>query len=167
MKSWVDAHTNLPLRARWKPIRQCDRLNGNQAEASALLSEGFFISALQMCIPADSFRQGEFVHIAAPAFYVAKNIEELNDESEKNNYTRAIAGIREGLGKSAARVDEVVQRLWPYGKVGAGFGVTNTSRHHGGVIPDPSEKAVGHGVGSMGIRRGDDQDQPEKLAADN
>lgn len=61
IKSWVDTHTNLPLRARWSCESRCGPEWDNEARAvSTLREEGFVVGSLVSDALVDAYRQTRF-----------------------------------------------------------------------------------------------------------
>jgi hypothetical protein len=73
------------------------------------------------------------------AYYVAENLEKAADENEYKKFKQSIGKLAELLGGNAGRVDKQVQRIWPYGNIGRGYGVTAESRNLGSYVPESSQ----------------------------
>jgi hypothetical protein len=73
------------------------------------------------------------------AYYVAENLEKAADYNEYEKFDQSIGRLTELLGKNAGKVETQVQRIWPYGNIGRGYGVTAESRNLGSYVPESSQ----------------------------
>ena len=73
------------------------------------------------------------------AYYVPENSEDLKDSNGIDEFTKAIDRLTGALGQEMAGTLTEVQRIWGYGNVGTGYGVTVEKRNLGSYVPEGAE----------------------------